>query len=47
MGGREAQEGGDICTHRAIHIVVQQKVTQHCKAIVFKKKKRERDFRVK
>ena len=32
--GREAQEGG-ICVHLPlIHTVVQQKLTQHCKAIM-------------
>ena len=31
--GKEAQEGGDICIVLLIHIV-QQKLTQHCKAII-------------
>ena len=35
-GGREAQEGGDICIHTAelIHVAVQQKLAQHCKTII-------------
>ena len=36
-GGREAQEGGDMGTYvyvQLIHFVVQQKLTQHCKAII-------------
>ena len=32
-GGREAQEGGEICILIPIHAVVQQKLT-HCKAII-------------
>ena len=35
-GGREAQEGGDMGIYgyvQLIHFVVQQKLTQHCKAI--------------
>ena len=33
--GREVHEGRDICLHVAdIHFVVQQKLTQHCKAII-------------
>ena len=36
-GGREAQEGGDMGMYvhiELIHFVVQQKLTQHCKAII-------------
>ena len=36
-GGRQAQEGGDmgICVYiQLIHFVVQQNLTQHCKAII-------------
>ena len=33
-GGREVQEGGDICIHELIHFIVLQKLTQHCKAIM-------------
>ena len=36
-GGREAQEGGDMGIYvyiLPIHFVVQQKLTQHCKAII-------------
>ena len=43
MSGREAQEGGDICVVTAIYVVVQQEVTQHCKAVcsnLIKKEKR-------
>ena len=36
-GGREVQEGGDICTHIADSFLVQQKLTQHCKAIILQK----------
>ena len=39
-GGREAQEGGDICILMAeIYVVVCQKQTQHHKAIIFQFKK--------
>ena len=31
---REAREGGDMCNLYLIHTVVQQKVTQHCKATI-------------
>ena len=37
-GGRETQEGGDMVIYvyiQLIHFVVQQKLTQHCKAIIF------------
>ena len=36
-GGREAQEGGDMGTRVCIwlmHVVVQQKLTQPCEAII-------------
>ena len=36
-GGREAQEGGDMGIYvyiKQIHFVVQQKLKQHCKAII-------------
>ena len=33
-GGREAQEGEDMGIYVYIHFVVQQKLTQHCKAII-------------
>ena len=33
-GGRETQEEGDKYTFKLIHFVVQQKLTQHCKAII-------------
>ena len=35
-GGREVQEGGGIYIYiySLIHFVVQQKLTQHCKAII-------------
>ena len=32
VGGRETQKEGGLCTRWLIH-VVQQKLTQHCKAI--------------
>ena len=38
----KAQEGGDICILQLIHIVVQQKPAQHCKAITLELKKRKR-----
>ena len=37
-GGREVQEGGDICIHIAGSHVVQQKLTQHCKAVILQLK---------
>ena len=36
-GGRETQEGGDMGIYACIwliHFVVQQKLTQHCEAII-------------
>ena len=38
-GGREAQEEGDICIPIAVSLCVQQKLTQHCKAITLQFKK--------
>ena len=38
-GGREMQEGGDMGMYvciQLIHFVVQQKLTQRCKAIILK-----------
>ena len=42
-GGREVQEGGEVCIHTADSpCFVQQKLTQHCKVIILQfKKKRE------
>ena len=34
VGGREVQEGEDICKLWLIYFVVQQKGTQRCKAII-------------
>ena len=41
VGGRLQREGICVCI-QLIHFVVQQKLTQHCKAIIlqFKKKKK-------
>ena len=36
-GGKETQEGGDMGIYvyvELIHFVIQQKLTQHCKAII-------------
>ena len=46
QGGKEAQEGGDIWIHKMIHFVIQQKLTQHCKAMILqlKKKKNRKNF---
>ena len=40
VGGREAQERGDICVHIAdsLFALVQQKLMQHCKAIILQLK---------
>ena len=38
VGGREAEEGGDICIFIAESCCLQQKVTQHFKAIIFQLK---------
>ena len=39
MGGRPKKEG--VCTHTwLIHSTVHQKLTQHCKPIIFQKNKR-------
>ena len=32
--GRKVQEGGNVCIHTAVHFVEQQKLTQHCKAVI-------------
>ena len=37
-GEREAREGGDVCTHIADSRRVQQRPTQHCKAIILQLK---------
>ena len=40
-GGEEAQEGGDMGIYvyiELIHFVVEQKLTQHCKAIILQKR---------
>ena len=39
-GAREAQERGDICVHIAdsLSALVQQKLMQHCKAIILQLK---------
>ena len=34
MGGREAQEGEDVCTHTADSHCLQQELTQHRKTII-------------
>lgn len=31
---REDQEGGDISVHMVVHVVVQQRLSQHCKVII-------------
>lgn len=40
--GKEVQEGGDTCVHIADHFIVEQRLTQHCKTVIprFKKKKK-------
>ena len=35
---------GYLYTYKMIHFIVQQKLTQHCKAIIFKKKKKREKF---
>ena len=40
QSGREAQERGDTCLLRADSLIIQQKLTQHCKTTVFKLKKK-------
>ena len=40
-GGKEMQEGGDMGIYvyvYLIHFVIQQKLTQHCKAIILQKR---------
>ena len=39
--GRKAQEGGDIYIYIYIYVIVQQKPTQHCKAIILQLKKKK------
>jgi len=36
--GSEAQEERNICMHLAIHFIKQQKLIQHCKAIILQLK---------
>ena len=38
-GVREAQEGEELCIHRADSFSVQWRLTQHCKAIILQLKK--------
>ena len=45
-GGREAQEGGDMGIYvyiQLIHFVIQQKLTQHCKAIILQKRLKQKN----
>ena len=37
-GGREAHEGGVCGYTQRIHVVMQWKLTQHCKATIFNKR---------
>ena len=50
-GGREAQEGEDMGIYVCIwliHFVVQQKLTQYCKAIILQKRfKKKQNFKKK
>ena len=39
-GGREVQQGGDICILWLIHVTVRQKPTQHQKAVILQLKKK-------
>ena len=39
-GGREAQQGGDVCVPIADLCFCKQKPTQHCKAIILQFKKK-------
>ena len=41
-GGREGKEGGYAGNTETIHFVVQQKLTQHCKAVILQVKKKKR-----
>ena len=41
--GGEAQEEGDVCIHMADSHCIQQKLTQYCKAIIFRFLKKELD----
>ena len=40
-GGREGKEGGYAGNTETIHFVVQQKLTQHCKAVILQVKKKK------
>ena len=40
--GKEVQKGGDTCIHIADHFIVQQKLTQHCEAIILQLKKKKK-----
>ena len=39
--GRKVGEGGDVCIYTAVHFVGQQKLTQHCKAVILQFKKED------
>ena len=48
--GREAQDGGDMCVHTVDSLFVQNKLTQHCKAIFLQLKnkiKQSDNFKIK
>ena len=41
-GGREIQEGGVVCTHKADSLTVRQKPTQHCQATIPPQKEKKK-----
>ena len=46
-GGQEVQEGGNICMLTSDSLSVQQKLTEHCKAIIFQKKnQKKKEFHI-
>ena len=45
-GGRKAREGGDYVQLQLYHTVVEQKTTQHCKAIILQLKIKFKNRRI-
>ena len=39
------QDGGDICIPMLVHVDVWQKLTQYCKAMILKLKKKKKDMK--
>ena len=40
--GGKVQEGGDISVYIAVHVIIWQKPTQYCKAVILQLKERQK-----